>query len=67
MGSIGWRYRLQRQMLERAGDVSKGAGSDLGVERGGFQLLVSEQHLDDTNIDALLKQVSRKAVPKGVH
>ena len=54
-------------MLERADDVAKGSGSHLAIERGGLQLLVSEQHLYHSDVDALLKQVRCKAVPKRVH
>jgi hypothetical protein len=35
---------------------------DAGVERGRLELGVSEQHLDDANVDVLFEQVGGEAV-----
>ena len=42
-------------MFQWAHDLTKRARGDLGVQRGGLELLVSEQHLDHTDVDPLLK------------
>ena len=53
-------------MLERAHDLADRLGGDAGVARRGVELGVTEQHLDDADIDVLLEQVGGEAVPQGV-
>ena len=48
------------------GDRVDRPGRDLGVERGGVELAVPEQHLDDADIDILLEQVGGEAVTQRV-
>src|SRR5919201_7100628 len=62
------RGRLPRrgEMLERAGDFAERLEGDARVERGGVKLLVPEQHLDDADVDLLLEQMRREAVPQRV-
>ena len=62
--SGGWLdlFELERDMLQRAHDFADRLGGDLSIERGCVQLRMSEQHLDDSDIDFLLEQMSRKAV-----
>src|SRR5271169_1394236 len=55
------------QVLQWADDFPQDLGGDLGIEGGGLELLVAEQHLDDANIDLLFEQVRRKAVSEGMH
>jgi len=56
--------RLHRlQGLQRTDDFVKEVGSDLGVDHRGVELLVTEQRLDDADVDLLLEQVGREAVP----
>src|SRR4029077_14229458 len=57
---------VDAQPLERALDVADRVDGDAGVERGGLQLGVAEQDLDDTDVDVLVEQVSGEAVPQGV-
>src|SRR5215470_283658 len=69
--SSGGRTRIvafhqQSEILERTRHRTDRLGGDAGVERGGVQLGVSEQNLDDANVDILLEQVSGKAVPQRV-
>src|SRR5260370_5485520 len=66
--SAGWPDLLERErdMLQRAQDPADRLGGDAGIERGGVELGVTEQHLDDADIDVLLEQVGGKAVPQGV-
>lgn len=42
-------------------------GGDLRVQSRGLQLLVSEPHLDDADINLLLKQMRGKAMAQRVH
>jgi len=53
-------------VLQRAHDLADRLGGDAGIERRGVELGVTEQHLDDANIDVLLEQVGGKAVSQGV-
>ena len=55
------------QKVERAGHLAERADGDAGVERGGVELFVSEQNLDDPNIGFLLQQMGGKAVPQCVN
>src|SRR6266702_8215153 len=57
---------LERDVLQRAHDLADRLGGDPGIERGGVELGVAEQDLDDADIDVLLEQVGGKAVPQGV-
>src|SRR5215216_7229474 len=57
---------LERDMLQRAHDLADRLGGYPGIERRGIELGVTEQHLDDADVDVLLEQVSGEAVPQGV-
>src|ERR1700741_3144012 len=57
---------LERDVLQRAHDFADRLGGDAGIERGGVELGVTEQHLDDADIDVLLEQVGGEAMPQGV-
>ena len=51
-------------MFERAlGRPERGAG-DLAVAGGGFELVVTHEHLDHSNVDLLLEKVGGEAVPE---
>ena len=58
----GATFHQQLELLERAGDSPDGLGGDAGIERGGVELGMAEQHLDDADIDILLEQVRGKTV-----
>src|SRR5471032_2801121 len=62
----GGRLDRHGEAFERAGDVADSPGGDLGVERRGVELLVSEQHLDDADVDLLLEQMGGEAVAQRV-
>jgi hypothetical protein len=49
--------------IERAGDGTDGGCGDAGIQRRGVELGVTQQRLDDANIDILLEQMRGKAVP----
>jgi hypothetical protein len=51
-------------MLQRAHDFADRLGGDVSIERGRVQLRMSEQHLDDSDIDFLLEQMGGEAVPQ---
>jgi len=53
-------------MLQRAHDLAVCLGGDVSIERGGVELGVTEQHLDDADIDFLIEQMGSEAVPQGV-
>ena len=55
------------QALQRADHFAQQVGGHLGIEDRGLDLLVSEQHLDDPDVDLLFQQVGGEAMPKGVH
>ena len=63
--SVGWLdlLELERDMLQWAHDLAERLGGDVSIERGRLQLRMSEQHLDDSDIDFLLEQVGGEAVP----
>ena len=46
---------LERDVLQRAHDLADRLGGDAGIERRGVELGVTEQHLDDADIDVLLQ------------
>ena len=50
------------QGLDRTHHLTQNIGGHLGIQRRGFQFLVTEQHLDNPNIDLLLQQMRGKAV-----
>src|SRR5215207_3943583 len=52
--------------VEGAHDRADRGGGDTGIERGGLELGVPEQHLDDANVDVLLQQMRGEAVAQGV-
>ena len=57
------RALRRAQTLQRADHFAQQVGRHLGIEGGGVQFLVPEQHLDDADIDLLFEQVGRKAMP----
>ena len=63
--SDGWLH-LPSEPVERAHDIAQRACRDLGIERRGLQLLMSQQHLDDADVDLLLQEMGGEAVPKRV-
>src|SRR5215216_4782241 len=52
--------------VEGAHDRADRGGGDTGVERGGLERGVPEQHLDHANVDVLLQQMRGEAVPERV-
>ena len=56
-------FHQQPEMLERTCHRTDRLCGDTSVERGRVQLGVSEQNLDNTDIDILLEQMRGKAMP----
>ena len=56
----------QAEPVQGAHHLADRAGGHARVERRRVKLRVSKQHLNHTNIDILLQQVGRKAVPQRV-
>src|SRR6516164_7979221 len=56
----------RREAIQWAHDRTDGVGGHLRVERGGVELGMPEQDLDQANIRLLLQQVGGEAVPQGV-
>ncbi len=56
----------QLEVLERARHGPDRLGGDAGVERGGVELGVAEQDLDDADVDVLLQQMGGEAVAQRV-
>ena len=68
-GSAVWRTLCigeHRQLVERTDYIPDRARRDPRVERGGRQLRVTQQDLDDADIDAILQKRGRKAVPQRI-
>ncbi len=57
---------LERDVFQRVHDLADRLSGEAGIERRGLELGVTEQHLDDANVDVLLEQVGGEAVPQGV-
>src|SRR5215213_10106819 len=58
--------RHQPDPVEGAHDRADCAGGDAGIERGGIELGMAEQDLDDANVDVLLQQMRGEAVAQRV-
>ncbi len=56
----------EAELVERAGHGAHRAGRHPGVERRVVQLGVTEQRLDDADVDAVLEKVGGEAVPQGM-
>ena len=56
----------QLQMFERTLDRLQGGAGNLGIARRGVELLVSQQYLDDPDIDFLLQEMGGEAMPQRV-
>src|ERR1700758_4692221 len=65
-GSAAGALALHQQLeaLERTGHRPDRLGGDTGVKRGGVELGMPEQHLDDADVDILLEQMRGEAVPQ---
>ena len=61
MTSHGRRLGSSR-VLQRTDHFAQRLGCHLGIQRGGIEPLVPEQHLDDANIDLLFQQVRGETV-----
>lgn len=55
-----------RQTIERAHHLADNIGGDLGIARRRLQPGMTEQDLDDTDVDMALKQMPGEAVPERV-
>ena len=58
--------RQQPDPVERAHDGANRVGGDAGIERGGVELGVPEQYLDDADVDVLFQQMRGEAVAQRV-
>ena len=56
-----------RDWLQWTDHLAQDLGGDVGIERCGLELFVSEQHLDHADIHLLLEQVGGEAVAQRVH
>ncbi len=63
----GRRDHLQIEPIERANGLGEDIGCHLRIERGGGQVIMPQQNLNDTQISAALQEVGGKAVPKRMH
>ena len=61
------RHHLQAQAIERALRLRDRRRGNLRVARSGRQVAVSEQHLDDADVDTALEQMGGEAVSQRVH
>src|SRR4030095_2572556 len=60
----GWvvTLTLQRDMLQRAHDLTNRLGGDPRIERRVLEFGVTEQHLDHPNVGIVLEQMGGKAM-----
>lgn len=65
---VGWlrRWNEDAQLVERTGHGPHRARRHLGVEGGVLQLGVTEQRLDNADIDAVFQKMGGEAVPQGM-
>src|SRR5208282_4469283 len=66
---LSWRIApplKKRKPVQGAHHLADRGGGHARIERRRVELGVSEQHLDDPDIDVLLEKMGRKAVPKRV-
>src|SRR5271166_1697612 len=66
---LSWRIASllkQGEPVERAHHLADRGGGHARVERRRVELGVSQEYLDDPDIDILLKKMGRKAVPQRV-
>ena len=56
--------RQRREPVERAGHAADRGVGDARVKRGGVELGVTEQHLDDPDVGILFQEMSGEAVPQ---
>ena len=64
-GSV-WRDDLNREPIKRAGCARDEIRRNLSVARRRSQIAMSEQSLDDANIDPAFQQMSGEGMPKGM-
>jgi len=62
--SVGHHLQLQVKMLKRADHFAQYPIGNVGIGLGGGEFLVSEQHLDEADIDLMLKQVCGVGMPQ---
>ena len=60
------RCRCQVQVFERALDLPDQVDSSAGIAHGSLDVPMSEQVLDDANVDTLFEQMGRKTVSQRV-
>ena len=65
-GSWLWLSREGTEPIEGAAGRLDGGRRDVGVDGGGLEVAVPEQHLDRPDVGAGLEQVGGEAVPQGV-
>lgn len=61
--SVGWDH-TDGESIERAGRAGEQIGRDLSVARGRSQVGISEQNLNDANVDPAFQEMGRKRVPE---
>jgi hypothetical protein len=59
-------FGQRHEPVERAGHGADRGIGDAGVQRGGVELGVAEQDLDDADVGVLFQEVRGKAVSSGV-
>ena len=65
--ALAWRSYLGEQQVERAGDLADRLDGDTGIERRGVELLVPEQHLNDSDVGLPFEQMRGEAMAQGVN
>ena len=63
---LGPLFAHRREPVERAGHAADRRIVEAGVKRGGIELGVAEQHLDEVDVGVLFQEVRGDAVPQCV-
>src|ERR1700688_1527392 len=65
-GARALSFHQQREMLERTGYRADRLRRDLGIKRGRVELGMSQEDLNDSDVDALLEKMRGEAVTQGM-
>ena len=64
---LSGRRHVQGEPIERTGRIADELPGDARIARRRRQVLVAEQNLDDSDVDAALQKVGGEAVSQNVH
>ena len=66
LGQLHHRLEFGAQLRQRNIETDAYSGGEMGVDGGGLQALMTEQFLDDAQIDTVFEQMGGKGVAQGM-